>query len=39
MSIIPCHVELAETSSRKAHVVFYFRYARFFDYAQNDMEK
>ncbi len=29
-----CHVEPAETSSRKAH----FRYARFFDYAQNDKE-
>ena len=30
-----CHVEPAETSSRKAH---FFRYARFFDYAQNDKE-
>ena len=29
------HVELVETSSRKAQ--YLFRYARFFDYAQNDM--
>ena len=38
ISIFPCHVEPVETSSRKAHICFSFRYARFFDYAQNDKE-
>jgi len=33
--IFPCHVEPIETSSRKAHRGF-FRYARSFDFAQDD---